>query len=243
MYRKVWLAPFTDLERVVLDVERSLTSADFLAEHLEVGEDVKVMGVRYNSRIDLTVGCAFIARHIRDAADYSSKKDEVRRMVLDAARRVSSDVADVVVNAADDVANGNVFITVTGTSAEAGDDGEVGRGNRVSGLITPYRATTMEAAAGKNSVSHVGKLYNLVAQRTATFIVANVPGVRDAACILVSQIGRAINDPHIADVQVGFVDSGSLTGVREVIGEVVRTELDGLSALRDALLDGRVPVF
>jgi S-adenosylmethionine synthetase len=39
---------------------------------------------------------------------------------------------------------GSVYLTVTGTSAEAGDDGEAGRGNRVNGLITPYRPMTME---------------------------------------------------------------------------------------------------
>ena len=46
----------------------------------------------------------------------------------------------------------HLFLTVTGTSAEAGDDGEAGRGNRTSGLITPYRAMTIEAAARKNPV-------------------------------------------------------------------------------------------
>jgi S-adenosylmethionine synthetase len=50
-----------------------------------------------------------------------------------------------------------VYLTVTGTSAEAGDDGEVGRGNRVNDLITPYRPISLEAAAGKNPVTHVGQ--------------------------------------------------------------------------------------
>ena len=236
-------APLTDLERVVLDVEHALTNADSLAAHPEIGEDVKVMGVRRDHQIDLTVGCAFIAPQLRDLADYTSKKERVRRMVLETARRTSGIAADAVVNAADDMANGDVFITVAGTSAEAGDDGEVGRGNRVSGLITPYRASTMEAAAGKNAVSHVGKLYNLVAQRAATSIVANVAGVADISCILVSQIGRAVNDPYIADVQVGLIGSGSVASVRRAIAEILHAELDSLPALRDALLDGRVAVF
>ncbi len=98
-------------------------------------------------------------------------------------------------NAADPASHsdaGDVFLTVTGTSAEAGDDGEVGRGNRTCGLITPYRSITLEAAAGKNPVSHVGKLYNLVASRIAAAITAEIPDVPDAACVLVSQIGRPV---------------------------------------------------
>ena len=43
----------------------------------------------------------------------------------------------------------SVYLTVTGTSAEMGDDGQVGRGNRPNGLITPYRPMTLEAAAGR----------------------------------------------------------------------------------------------
>ena len=68
------------------------------------------------------------------------------------------------VNALDDPKasdESGIYLTVTGLSAEQGDDGEVGRGNRVNGLITPSRAMSLEAAAGKNAVAHVGKLYNL----------------------------------------------------------------------------------
>ncbi len=53
------------------------------------------------------------------------------------------------------------YLTVTGLSAESGDDGAVGRGNRVNGLITPNRTMTLEAAAGKNPVNHIGKIYSL----------------------------------------------------------------------------------
>jgi S-adenosylmethionine synthetase len=106
------------------------------------------------------------------------------------------------VNVADDIEKGEIFLTVTGTSAEAGDDGEVGRGNRVSGWITPYRPMTLEAAAGKNPVTHVGKLYNLAASRIADRLVRQVGGTRGASCVLVSQIGRPIDDPQIVDLRL-----------------------------------------
>jgi len=81
----------------------------------------------------------------------------------------------------------SIYLTVTGTSAEAGDDGEVGRGNRANGLITPYRPMSLEATAGKNPVTHVGKIYNVLAQRIAAGIVRETAGVEEAYCSLLSR--------------------------------------------------------
>jgi S-adenosylmethionine synthetase len=63
--------------------------------------------------------------------------------------------------------------------------GRVGRGNRVCGLITPYRPMTLEAAAGKNPYNHVGKLYNLCAQQICERIVSELKNVQSASCMLV----------------------------------------------------------
>ena len=121
------------------------------------------MGVRNSDHIELTVACAFVDRYIADAADYAQKKTDLTTQVEQIAKRVSTRNIHASVNAADDIDSGSLYLTVTGTSAESGDDGEVGRGNRVNGLITPYRPMNMEAAAGKNPTTHVGKIYNLAA--------------------------------------------------------------------------------
>jgi S-adenosylmethionine synthetase len=42
-------------------------------------------------------------------------------------------------------------------------DAQFGRGNRINGLITPCRPMRLEAAAGKIPVTHVGKIYNVMA--------------------------------------------------------------------------------
>jgi S-adenosylmethionine synthetase len=234
-------APLTDLERVVLTVERALSSKETHARAPAIGEDVKVMGVRRGSRIDLTIGCAFVDRHVRDVADYVAKKEEARAIALEAARRETAHAVDAEVNAADDVARGEVFLTVTGTSAEAGDDGEVGRGNRTTGLITPYRPMTLEAAAGKNPVTHVGKIYNVVAPRIAKGI-ADLAGVLEATCILSSRIGRPVSDPAIVDVRIVALEP-LMTSQRAAIRAIVEAELGRLDALRDALVRGEVAVY
>ena len=239
-------APLTVLERVVLEVERNLNSPETKHTHPEIGTDIKVMGVRRGSRIHLTIGCAFVGRFVSDANDYDRKKDAASKLALEAARRVTSLEVEATMNAADHadhIDEGDVFLTVTGTSAEAGDDGEVGRGNRTCGLITPYRSITLEAAAGKNPVSHVGKLYNLVASRIAAAITAEVRDVPDAACVLVSQIGRPVADPQVVDVRMAFKGPVSADAVKGPVGDIVRSELGRLGELRDALIEERVPLY
>ena len=235
-------APLTDLERVVLEAERPLTSGATKREHPAIGSVIKVMGVRRADRIRLTVGCAFIGRHLAGMDEYASEKEAARALVLRTARDLTKREVEATLNAADDLATGDVYLTVTGTSAEAGDDGEVGRGNRTNGLITPYRFMTMEAAAGKNPVSHVGKLYNLAAQKIAEALVAKVPGVHGAACVLVSQIGRPLDDPQLADVRL-LLNGSEIGGLRAEVELVVRDQLERLPELRGELLEERISVY
>jgi S-adenosylmethionine synthetase len=234
-------APLTALERTVLDVERTLNAAETRRAHPEIGADIKVMGVRRGRRLQLTVACAFVARHVADLSDYLAKKAQLASFIQAAARRTGAAELDaeigVDVNAADDVAAGDVYLTVSGTSAEAGDDGEVGRGNRANGLITPYRPMTLEAAAGKNPVNHVGKLYGVMSARIAGNLVTTVPGATDAECLMLSQIGRPVNAPQVVDVRArvaGGADAAAETErrAREVIGD----ELALFAELRDELV-------
>jgi S-adenosylmethionine synthetase len=62
---------------------------------------------------------------------------------------------------------GGTYLSLLGTSAEDADSGQVGRGNRVNGLIAMNRPMGTEATTGKNPVSHVGKIYSVLAHRLA----------------------------------------------------------------------------
>ncbi len=234
-------APLTDLERAVLAVERTLNARETKEVHPELGEDIKVMGVRRAGTIELTISCAFIGRFVSSLEDYIGKKQAAASMAVEAARKVTALPVHAEINVADDLERGDVFLTVTGTSAEAGDDGGTGRGNRVSGLITPYRVMTIEAAAGKNPVTHVGKLYNLVAMRIAASITAKLPGVEGAACIMVSQIGRPVEDPQAVDI--GLIASDEPSTLERPVTDIVHAELQQLGSLRDELLSERLAVY
>ena len=172
----VGYAPFDPLERVVLAVEDALNAPATKARHPELGEDVKVMGVRTGRTIRLTIACAFVGRYVADLDDYRRKKAATALLAIAAARDAGGGEVEVAVNAADGDTESTIYLTVTGLSAEAGDDGQVGRGNRSNGLITPYRPMSLEAVAGKNPVTHVGKLYNLAASRIAHAVLAEMPG-------------------------------------------------------------------
>jgi S-adenosylmethionine synthetase len=185
---------------MVLSVEQELTTAH-PASDPEVGEDVKVMGIRSAKRISLTIACAFVDRFLVHLDDYLEAKERVKSRVEKVAREIWGRELDVIVNAADLAQIGEVYITVTGTSAECGDDGQVGRGNRINGLITPSRPMSLEAASGKNPITHTGKIYNIAAKDIAESIVRDVPGITAAECYLVSQIGAPIGEPAFAEIR------------------------------------------
>ncbi len=227
----VGFAPLSALERAVLQVERALVDPGREGRHPAWGQDLKVMGVELDGERALTVACAMVDRPLGGLEDY--------REAVEAARALAERVAEgarVVVNAADDLARGAVYLTVTGTSAEAGDDGEVGRGNRANGLITPMRPMTMEAAAGKNPVTHTGKLYSALARRIAEALVRDRPEVGGAECLLLSRIGQPLSDPWLVHVRLARPAPSAW------VEELARAELSGLDDLTRALVAGEIAV-
>ncbi|RLM48635.1 methionine adenosyltransferase, partial [Halorubrum sp. Atlit-28R] len=148
------------------------------------------------------VAAAMVDSHIDDIDDYIEAVDNVREFVTDLATEYTDREVNVEVNTADDYEEGSIYLTTTGTSAEQGDDGSVGRGNRANGLITPNRPMSMEVTSGKNPVNHIGKIYNLLSTHIAETVVDEVDGIRDLQVRLLSQIGRPIDEPHVADAKV-----------------------------------------
>jgi len=238
----VGYAPLSELELITLSVEKTLNSAEDKALHPEVGEDIKVMAVRNHENIELTVSCAFIDSFISDIDDYVNKKSLLAARVEKIVEGFTERETRVIVNAADNISNGSLYMTVTGTSAESGDDGEVGRGNRVNGLITPYRPMNMEAAAGKNPVTHVGKLYNIVAQQIAYTLVRQLDDVEEAYCYLVSRIGSPIKEPMIVDIRIALAEGGSIDGMQQAIDEIVHSKLEDMEQIRHNLINGVLSV-
>lgn len=219
-------APFNDIETIVYELEKALNNKEFKKEHPYVGEDIKIMGVRNGDNIRITIAMAFVDKYVKDLKDYIEKKEIIQNYAFALAQKLTDKHVDIFLNTADDEENGSVYITVTGTSAEAGDDGEIGRGNRVNGLITPYRPMSLEAAAGKNPVSHIGKIYNTVAMDMAERIVNEVEEVEEAYVYLVSQIGKPITEPQVCDVKLRT--HKDIKGIEEQVRKIAQEEIDKL---------------
>jgi len=235
-------APLTETETIVHEAERELNTT-YYAEHPELGPDVKVMGKREGDRIDITVAAAMVDQYIDDLDDYDDAVSDVREFVTELAERHTDRAVNVDVNTADDYDEGSIYLTVTGTSAEQGDDGSVGRGNRANGLITPNRPMSMEATSGKNPVNHIGKIYNLLSTHIAETVTEEVDGIRDLQIRLLSQIGRPIDEPHVADAQIVTDEGVDLAEIEEEVVAIVDAELDDVTGVTRRVIDGDVSTF
>lgn len=230
----VGFAPFSELETVVLDVERFLNSAKYKKQMPALGPDVKVMGLRIEEHISVTIAGAFVSSLVPDLDHYLSLKEQVIDDVKKLVSREAELPFDVFLNTADDVKKKSVYLTVTGTSLEMGDEGEVGRGNRVNGLITPHRPMSLEAAAGKNPVTHVGKIYNLLSNIAASRIAKELED-EEVHVKLLSQIGQPIDRPLVAEVDMVAPNADA----RKIMDE----ELADVTKIKDLIMDGKLTVF
>jgi len=239
----IGFAPLSTLEKLVLETERLLNSPQVKSSIPAVGEDVKVMGLRIGKKITLTIAAAIVSRHVRDKDEYLAVKEAIREKVLDLASKIAPqhDV-EVHVNTADRVEQGIFYLTVTGTSAEHGDDGATGRGNRANGLITPMRPMSLEATAGKNPVSHVGKIYNVLARIIAEKIHSQLKNANEVYVSLLSQIGRPINDPLVADIKIVADGELTLDQVNEA-KRIAEEELDKVKEITRLILEDKVMLF
>jgi len=235
-------APLTETETIVYEAERALNTS-YHADHPELGPDVKLMGKREGDRIDITVAAAMVDAYIDDLDDYDAAVADVREFVTGLAEEHTDRDVHVHVNTADDYEEGSIYLTVTGTSAEQGDDGSVGRGNRANGLITPNRPMSMEATSGKNPVNHIGKIYNLLSTHIAESVTDEVDGIRDLQVRLLSQIGRPIDEPHVADAQIVTAEGVDIEDIKDEVTEIIDRELADVSAITRKVIEGDVSTF
>jgi S-adenosylmethionine synthetase len=238
----IGFAPFTETEKLVYNVEKRIYN-EFRREEKAIGEDIKVMGLREGDKITLTIACAFVDRYLNDLREYRTVKEELTEWIKDLVTEYTEKSVEVLVNTADDYERGSVYLTVTGTSAECGDDGSVGRGNRCNGLITPYRPMSMEASAGKNPINHVGKIYNILANRIAMDCYENVEGIEEVYVKILSQIGKPINEPKALDIQVIPKNGYDIEKIRKGSIEIAESWLDNITKITDMVINGEIDVF
>jgi len=238
-------APYTATEKIVIELEQHLNTKKFKSDFPVSGEDIKVMGLRQGRDLHLTVSMAFVDRFVQSEDDYFKKKAVIEEAIHKFLKDKDGRFEEVALylNTLDQRGRGvgGVYLTVGGTCADGGDCGQVGRGNRGNGVISLNRPQSAEAAAGKNPVSHVGKIYNVLSYRIANEVYSNVNGIKEVYIWLLSQIGRKIDHPKIAAAQV-VMENGSIDEVRKEVQEVIDRELENINNFCMDLAKGKIPV-
>lgn len=238
----VGYAPLTPTERLVFQIERFLNSRSFKEAFPDTGEDVKVLAVRIGNDLTVTVAMPFLAPLIRRESEYFERKALAAAALEDFVRRKGGTGLSphLSLNVLDQRGAGEAgtYLTLLGTSAEAGDSGEVGRGNRVCGIISLRRPASAEAAAGKNPVAHVGKIYNVLAQVLAEDILKKIRGLQDVTVWITSQIGQPISSPQAVVVEVIPASGTTLAVVRPQIRREVQLAFTHMKSFCEALTRG-----
>lgn len=225
--------PFSPLEDVVYRLEHYLNSASYRSD-VPIGRDIKVMGARDGSEVVVTVAVPVLARSVDDRADYDAVIERVRIDALALVRDGFGNGTAVRINQADTPES--QYLTLTGTSAEAGDDGQVGRGNRYGGLITPYRPMSLEATAGKNPAAHVGKTYHAFAEDISRRVM-NETNVDETTIRMLSSIGRPVTEPQVVHVETA--GAANEIEIETIVGE----SLADWEGVRDRLIAAEYELY
>ncbi len=226
--------PRSALERAVHDVEHHLNS-DAYRQAVPVGRDIKVMGARVGLEARLTVAAPVMARAVSSRSEYDDVVAAIQGTASDVATEAFGGPVEVFVNQGDQ--DDSAYLTLSGTSAEAGDDGQVGRGNRFGGLITPYRPMSLEAAAGKNPAAHVGKTYHAIGADICHRLIGELD-VDEVTIRLLSSIGHPVTSPQAVHIEIagGPVDDVALL-------TIVEEAFEDWSGVRDRLIAGEYELY
>ena len=230
----VGFAPFSKTEALVLKVANYLNAKTTIKKCPWIGEDIKVMGLRIGKKIKLICSVAFVDKYVKSIEDYFRKKEELERELI---KKFKCEIKVNTLDKEKTKANSesDIYLTTTGLSAEMGDDGQTGRGNRVSGLITAERYMSLEAAAGKNPTNHVGKLYNVLANIIASDLVKKKI-VRECYIKILSEIGTPIDEPQVILVQI------KENADPEKIKQIVNHWFDNIKKVSASLIEGKFSI-
>ena len=235
-------APFSEAETIVRSLSDHI-DGPLRKKYPVLGQDVKIMALRDGDCITLTVACAMVGRYCSGIHEYLEIKETIQAELERVARRHTSRQVRVDINTADNPDTGSVFLTVIGTSAEMGDDGSVGRGNRCNGLITPNRPMSMEATSGKNPINHIGKIYNLLSTQVARECVEKVEGIGEIYIRILSQIGNPIDQPLVASAQIIPKPGASFKTLSYDVESIIDTSLENVTCVTEKVISGELKTF
>lgn len=232
----VGYAPYSNLEKMILDIETELNSSNFKNRHKWMGSDIKLMGFRQLDNYYITMCIPQIANFVKNLSEYKVNLKMARKKVEEIIKKYSVNNFELNINTRDDYGVRELYLTATGSSIESGDEGLVGRGNRINGIISPNKPMSMEGSCGKNPIYHIGKIYYLAANEIAKKIYKKF-GIKNEVFIA-SQGGRYLLDPWIimVNIQNNFHN-------KDVIKKLVLEEIKKIQSLTPKIINGKFKLF
>lgn len=229
-------APFSLTEKIALKTSQFLNSLKFPF----LGPDIKVMVLRKKDEFSITIATAYIDRFVKSVSDYFEKKKILQKALEKFLKKFKIKKFQVFHNSADSekaTKEEQIYLTVLGSSAEQGDDGQVGRGNRVWGLICPQREMSLEAPAGKN-INHPGKLYQILAFLIAKRI-AKEKGAKECQVKILSQIGKPLKEPQLVSIKL---KGQNFEFLKKRAIKIVNFYFENLEKIQREIVEGKYPI-
>jgi len=159
--------PNTPVEDLVLALERHLDHECQAHRRDALGQDVKVLAYRHGHQVRVTMNVPVFPHVAASVADYqaivASTQAELQRFAdsrLPAGLECRVELNSSTVNP---FGGKQQYLLGTGSCIECGEEGLVGRGNTIAGMIPQFRPKSVEAPFGKNPTYHAGKVYTIYA--------------------------------------------------------------------------------
>ncbi|MFA5750022.1 MAG: methionine adenosyltransferase [Candidatus Shapirobacteria bacterium] len=217
-------SPLSNLEQIVILIEKTLDSDEFKKEYPYVGTDIKVMGKRVKEEIELTCCIPFIAQYTPNVEFYQERIEWLKKLIIKMINDIYSQYkVKIFLNTRDDIKNQDIYLTAIGSAVESGDEGAVGRGDRANGVISFNRSMSIEAPYGKNPIYHTGKIYTIISSLISEEIYSKL-GLENTV-YLTSQMGRLIKNPWSAAVIVDGVKEIT-NKEKEIINSIFKDKLN-----------------
>lgn len=228
----VGFSPLTKFEKTILGLEDSFRDKKFRTDKKWLGTDIKIMASKVENSIDITICIPQIANFVKSEKEYEENLNIMKKYIESFVKKSFIDASiKIYMNTRDDFETEEIYLTAIGSSIESGDEGLVGRGNRINGLICQTKPYTMEGAAGKNPVYHIGKIYNIAAQQIAEKLSKEYKSYVEV--YLISQSGRLLNDPW--KTTIGIERKLSIKE-KESIENQVKEELEKIPQITNKIL-------
>ena len=194
--------PFTIAERLAYELEKHFwekTNKQIIFTYKDIGQDIKVMVFRKGKDFDITMCIPLLSTFTNSKTYYLARVKELEKCMLSLATEIVGDKLSTISLTVNPPLE-KPYILGLGSCVENGEEGLVGRGNSLNGIISICRPHSMEAFSGKNPVYHTGRVLGYLTEKLAKAIYEET----GCACNVTSMTknGWSLLPPYLLSIMV-----------------------------------------